>query len=127
MAMNQVIGIALKALGEYKKIIDEVKDQIEVARHLARCVEILEVTVMMIPTRGNEEEMKKMISLSGGNAENNEEMSSSPNGESSLEGIVPPTVEQVKTNAHEISKYTSLVRRAPFSSKSSQYIKNFLR
>ncbi len=117
--MNQIIGIALKALGEYKKVIDQVKDQIEVARHLARCIEILEVTVMMIPTRGNEEEMKKMISLSGGNVENNEEMTSSPNSES-LEGIVVPTVEQAKTYVHEISLYTRLVRRIPLS-KSSQH------
>ncbi len=112
--MNQAIGVALKLLGEYKAAIDKVKDQIEIARNLARCIENLEVTVMMIPTRGDEEQMKKMMALSGMNFDDSDESNSPDNAESHdvSSGVVVDhlkSVDHLKTDMNFIARISKCV------------------
>ncbi len=121
--MNQAIGVALKLLGEYKAAIDKVKDQIETARNLARCIENLEVTVMMIPTRGDEEQMKKMMALSGMNTDDSDESKSLDNVE--IQDVVDHLkktdviVDHLKTDVNFVARLSKCI-------PVSKYADNFI-
>ncbi len=59
--MDQIAATGLKLLAEYKKALDKAKEQVEVARQLSRRIEIFEVTITMIPSRGNQDQVKQMV------------------------------------------------------------------
>jgi preprotein translocase subunit SecD len=58
--MDQIAMMGLKVLAEYKKALDQAKEQVEVARTLSRRIEIFEVTITMIPSRGDKNQVKMM-------------------------------------------------------------------
>ncbi len=60
--MDSIIKLTIHILSEYKKTIDEVREQMEAAKQLSHSIEILEVTINMIPMRGDQDKVKKMIS-----------------------------------------------------------------
>jgi hypothetical protein len=53
--MDKIAATGLKLLAEYKKALDKAKEQVEVARQLTRRIEIFEVTITMIPSRGDKD------------------------------------------------------------------------
>lgn len=59
--MDQIAAMGLQALAKYKEALDQAKEQVEVARQLSRRIEIFEVTITMIPSRGDKEQVKKMV------------------------------------------------------------------
>lgn len=59
--MDQIAATGLKLLAEYKKALDKAKEQVEVARQLSRRIEIFEVTITMIPSRGDKDQVKQMV------------------------------------------------------------------
>lgn len=58
--MDQIAAMGLQALQAYKEQLDKAKEAVEVARVLARKIEIFEVTIGMIPNRGNKEDVEKI-------------------------------------------------------------------
>lgn len=67
--MDQIAVMGLKALQAYKEQLDEAKKTVEVARVLYNKIEIFEVTIGMIPQRGNKEDVDKMKEMAGGTEE----------------------------------------------------------
>lgn len=59
--MDQIAATGLKLLAEYKKALDKAKEQVEVARQLSRRIELFEVTVSMIPSRGDKALVQQMV------------------------------------------------------------------
>ncbi len=117
--MNQALNIALKLLSQYKDAIDEVKNQIEVARQLARAIEVFEVTVMMIPCRGNQEQLKKMKAASA-DGPDEEEDGASPAAENVDEDGDPTTPNVKEQIATEMQggmsmMINNMIKRSPLS------------
>ncbi len=70
--MDQIAVMGLKALQAYKEQLDEAKKTVDVARALVRKMEIFEVTIGMIPKRGNKDDVGK---ITGGEADKKKEES----------------------------------------------------
>ena len=81
--MDQIAVMGLKALAKYKEALDKAKEQVEVARNLSRRIEIFEVTITMIPSRGDKEQIKKMVEAVPGQEFINKTASSQSTPESS--------------------------------------------
>jgi hypothetical protein len=58
--MDQIAVMGLKALQAYKEQLDKAQEAVEVARVLARKIEVFEVTIGMIPKRGNKDDVEKI-------------------------------------------------------------------
>lgn len=54
--MDQIVATGLKALENFKEQLEKAEEAVEVARVLARKIEIFEVTVGMIPNRGKKKD-----------------------------------------------------------------------
>ena len=73
--MDQIAAMGLKALQEYKKQLDKAKEAVGVARVLYTKIELFEVTIGMIPQRGNKEDVNKIKKIANKNEGENEETS----------------------------------------------------
>eukprot|EP01031_Cornospumella_fuschlensis_P022965 gene22965-27945_t len=72
--MDQIAAMGLKAIAAYKAQLDAAAAQVEVARALARKVELFEVTIGMIPKRGDDGKAKEMrLCVPGVNSDESEE------------------------------------------------------
>ncbi len=67
--MDQIAVMGLKALQAYKEQLDKAKEAVEVARVLYNKIELFEVTIGMIPQRGNKDDAEKMKKMAGGDEE----------------------------------------------------------
>jgi Na+-transporting NADH:ubiquinone oxidoreductase subunit NqrC len=64
--MDQIAVMGLKALQAYKAQLDKAQEFVEVARTLSRKIEIFEVTIGMIPKRGNKDDVNKIVKATPG-------------------------------------------------------------
>lgn len=71
--MDQIAAMGLKAIAAYKAQLDSAAEQVDVARTLARKIELFEVTIGMIPKRSDEAKLKEMRKKVPGKEEEEEE------------------------------------------------------
>lgn len=72
--MDQIAAMGLKAIAAYKAQLDAAAAQVEVARALARKIELFEVTIGMIPKKGDDGKAKEMrLCVPGVNSDESEE------------------------------------------------------
>lgn len=101
--MDQIAAMGLQALAKYKEALDQAKEQVEVARQLSRRIEIFEVTITMIPSRGDKEQVKKMVESVPGQAFDESKLT----GEDTSPGEDITTAGQIKKFGHDATEFVS--------------------
>jgi hypothetical protein len=63
-----MVGAAMKALDGYKQALENAAEVAVKAKRILKVIDLFEVTLLMIPSRGDQSTVKKMIAKEGGEA-----------------------------------------------------------